>query len=83
MLSEIEPEKIICYSEPFSEMKGDIIYVNYELSSWKYLNDIKVNSLTRQNKSDIIIKKYVMFAKAAEVHMVVSGNQKMKILQDF
>ena len=58
MLSEIEPEKIICYSEPFSEMKGDIIYVNYELSSWKYLNDIKVNSLTRQNKSDIIIKKY-------------------------
>ena len=24
-----------------------------------------------------------MFAKAAEVHMVVSGNQKMKILQDF
>ena len=30
MLSEIEPEKIICYSEPFYEMKGDIIYVDYE-----------------------------------------------------
>lgn len=39
MISEIEPEKIICYSEPFSEMKGDIIYVDYELSSWKHLND--------------------------------------------
>lgn len=64
-------------------MKGDIIYVNYELSSWKYLNDIKVNSLTRQNKSDIIIKSTVMFAKAAEVHMVVNENQKMKILQGF
>ena len=58
MLSEIEPEKIICYSEPFSEMKGDIIYVDYELSSWKYLNNKKIKSLTRQNKSDIIIKKY-------------------------
>lgn len=58
MLSEIEPEKIICYSEPFSEMKGDIIYVDYELSSWKYLNDNKANSLTMQDKADIIIKKY-------------------------
>lgn len=58
MLSEIEPEKIICYSEPFSEMKGDIIYVDYELSSWKYLNDKKANSLTMQDEADIIIKKY-------------------------
>lgn len=33
MLSVIEPEKIICYSEPFSEMKGDIINVDHELSS--------------------------------------------------
>ncbi len=58
MLSEIEPEKIICYSEPFSEMKGDIIYVDYELSSWKYLNNTKSNILTTQQNTGIIVKKY-------------------------
>ena len=36
MLKRIEPSKIICYSEPFPEMRGNIIYVDYELSSWKY-----------------------------------------------
>ena len=36
MLKRIEPERIICYHEPFDEMKGNIIYVNYEQSSWKY-----------------------------------------------
>lgn len=39
MLEEIEPSKIICYSEPFDNMKGDIIYIDYDLSSWKHLND--------------------------------------------
>ncbi len=38
MVKRIEPEKIICYSEPFPEMEGDIIYVDHELSSWKYQN---------------------------------------------
>ena len=33
MLRRIEPAKIICYSEPFPEMQGEIIYVDYELSS--------------------------------------------------
>lgn len=37
MLRRIEPEKIICYNTPFPEMEGDIIYVDYERSSWKYL----------------------------------------------
>ncbi|MEG1447806.1 MAG: DUF4417 domain-containing protein [Oscillospiraceae bacterium] len=39
MLSQIEPERIICYNEPFPEMQGNIIFVDYELSSWKYQND--------------------------------------------
>jgi len=38
MLRRIEPEKIICYNTPFPEMEGDIVFVDYELSSWKYMN---------------------------------------------
>ena len=38
MLRRIEPEKIICYNTPFPEMQGDIVYVDYELSSWKYMS---------------------------------------------
>ena len=37
MLRRIEPDKIICYNTPFPEMEGNIIYVDYERSSWKYL----------------------------------------------
>lgn len=37
-LRRIEPEKIICYNTPFSEMQGNIVYVDYERSSWRYLN---------------------------------------------
>ena len=36
MLEVIEPSKIICYSEPFDEMQGDIIYIDYDLSSWRH-----------------------------------------------
>lgn len=39
MLKRIEPEKIICYNEPFPEMQEDIIFVDYDLSSWRYMND--------------------------------------------
>ena len=38
MLRRIEPEKIICYNAPFPEMQGDIIPVDYERSSWKYMS---------------------------------------------
>lgn len=38
MLRRIEPEKIICYNTPFPEMQGNIVYVDYELSSWKYMS---------------------------------------------
>ena len=38
MLRRIEPEKIICYNTPFPEMRGDIVYVDYERSSWRYMS---------------------------------------------
>ena len=38
MLRRIEPEKIICYNTPFPEMQGNIIYVDYERSSWRHMN---------------------------------------------
>ena len=38
MLRRIEPEKILCYNTPFPEMRGDIVYVDYERSSWKYMS---------------------------------------------
>lgn len=38
MLRRIEPERIICYNEPFPEMEGNIVFIDYELSSWKYQN---------------------------------------------
>ena len=38
MLRRIDPEKIICYNTPFPEMQGNIIYVDYERSSWRYMN---------------------------------------------
>lgn len=60
MLEEIEPSAIICYSEPFPEMKGNIIYIDYELSSWKHLSDEKSfeNTLRNIKKTDIIVKSY-------------------------
>ncbi len=39
MLKQIEPERIICYNTPFPEMQGNIIFVDYKLSSWKHQND--------------------------------------------
>lgn len=38
MLRQIEPERIICYNTPFPEMEGNIVFVDYELSSWRYMN---------------------------------------------
>ncbi len=39
LLRRIEPEYVICYNEPFPEMEGNIIYVDYDLSSWKHMVD--------------------------------------------
>ncbi len=38
MLRQIEPERIICYNTPFPEMNGNIVYVDYDRSSWRYMN---------------------------------------------
>ena len=38
MLRRVEPERIICYNMPFPEMRGDIVYVDCEKSSWKYMS---------------------------------------------
>lgn len=38
LLRRIEPERIICYNTPFPEMQGNIIYVDHERSSWKYMS---------------------------------------------
>ena len=38
MLRRIEPEKIICYNTPFPQMQGDIVHVDYERSSWRYMD---------------------------------------------
>lgn len=59
MLRRIEPSKIICYSEPFPEMQGDIIYVDYELSGWKYLKG-QTNVLNDKNKGGRIIHKIMV-----------------------
>ena len=72
MLKRIEPERIICYNTPFPEMKGNIVFVDYELSSWKYQsNNLKPTKhikytnrhLLLQEENDIIIKQgYVQSA---------------------
>lgn len=38
MLRQIEPERIICYNTPFPEMGGNIVYVDYDRSSWRYMD---------------------------------------------
>lgn len=49
MLKRIDPKAIICYSTPFKEMKGNIIYINYSetnnLESKNFSNDFyKISS---------------------------------------
>lgn len=38
ILRRIEPETIICYHTPFPEMQGNLVCVDYERSSWKYMS---------------------------------------------
>lgn len=69
MLKRIDPEYIICYHEPFPEMEGNIIYVNYELSSWRYFDVDEtykpskyfeyISEITNKPENcDIIVKSY-------------------------
>lgn len=39
MRKRIEPELIICYNTPFPEMERNILFVDYDLSSWQHYND--------------------------------------------
>lgn len=66
MLNQIEPERIICYNTPFPEMEGNIVYVDYELSSWKYQKEAYIPSpyvkyitgaLPLPENSGIVIKR--------------------------
>lgn len=70
MLEVLEPSKIICYSEPFDEMKGDILYIDYELSSWKYLDkqNKKNNGFIKiTNRHLTINPKYYIIKKTGYV----------------
>lgn len=42
MLNRIEPETIICYHYPFPEMKVNILFVDYDLTSWQHYDDDKI-----------------------------------------
>lgn len=59
MLRRIQPSKIICYSEPFKEMRGDIIYIDCELSGWKYLKDKELLLHPKDNGDKIIYKTMI------------------------
>jgi len=41
LLRRVEPATILCYNEPFPEMAGNIVFVDYDLSSWRHLHDDK------------------------------------------
>ncbi|MGN1044107.1 MAG: DUF4417 domain-containing protein [Acutalibacteraceae bacterium] len=55
MLRRIKPKNIICYNTPFPEMMGNIVSVDYNLSSWRHYQD----DLPKENSKNygIIIKK--------------------------
>ena len=63
MLTELEPSAIICYSEPFPEMEGNIIYMDYELNSWRHLKDDRPTekyvkrTLSNSRQSSIYVHK--------------------------
>lgn len=84
MLQRIEPEKIICYNAPFPEMQGDIVYVDYERSSWKYMSyerpigqdDIESFKISGQPKTfyDTILRLWMSrLSKAAAAPMAGYG----------
>ena len=63
MLTELEPSAIICYSEPFPDMEGNIIYIDYKLNSWRHLKDDKPTAkyvkrtLSNSRRSGIYVHK--------------------------
>lgn len=90
MLKRIEPERIICYNTPFPEMQGNIVFVDYELSSWKYQNSDKpfvktfFGQLIPYKNSDIIYKRGYVIPYAEEKGMgsAYGGKWKPKTPED-
>ena len=93
MLRQIEPERIICYNTPFPEMEGNIIFVDYELSSWKYQNHSKsskyakylTGQLSPVKSRAILIKRGYVFPKkkkAWAVLMAANGNLRNRTMKD-
>lgn len=58
MLRRIEPERIICYHTPFPEMDGNIVYVDYDRSSWRYMLNYGCSSSEEDLDAFIIGKTY-------------------------
>ena len=86
MLRRIEPERIICYNTPFPEMEGNIAFVDYELSSWKYqekeyepspYSKYITGELLLPENSGIIINEVMwnLLEKVWAAHTVESGGQ--------
>lgn len=69
MLRRIEPEKIICYNTPFPEMNGNIVYVDYERSSWKYMS----REQNKRNKSPDCINDYKIDGQDARIYCTIDA----------
>lgn len=71
MLKRLEPETIICYHYPFEEMCGNILFVDYDLSSWQHYEDDEVELPYTQSEKYLlgIEKPY------AESNIVVKSNR--------
>lgn len=59
LLRRIEPEYVICYSEPFPEMEGKLIYVDYEMSSWRHMEDDIVSEESVKHTYEVLTKPVV------------------------
>lgn len=59
MVKRIEPELVICYSEPFPEMEGNILYIDYDLSSWQHYSDDEIKE--KAHTSNIITKYHYTY----------------------
>jgi hypothetical protein len=54
MLKRIEPETIICYHYPFEEMEGNILFIDYDLSSWQHYDDDKIELPYTQSEKFVL-----------------------------
>ena len=85
LLNRVEPEYILCYNTPFSEMEGNIITVDYDLSSWRHMRDDEQKSykmFSKQSESDILKQKlFIIYikgmgsARAGRIYIVFRGQR--------